>query len=75
MNQLEDALGYYEEAAKMRSNEYTAPMYLYKAGTIALELGKADKALEHFNRLKDEFPKSSEANTVDVFIGKAEALK
>lgn len=75
LNQLEDALGYYEEAAKMRTNAFTTPMYLYKAGITALELEMADKALEHFNRLKEEFPKSTEANTVDVFIGKAEALK
>lgn len=75
LNQLGDALGYYEEAAKMRSNEFTTPMYLYKAGTIALELGKADKALQHFNTIKEKYPKSTEATTVDVFIGKAEALK
>jgi len=75
LNQLEDALGYYEEAAKMRSNEFTTPMYLYKAGTIALELGQAEKALKHFNTIKEEYPKSTEATTVDVFIGKAEALK
>jgi len=73
--QLDDALGYYEEAAKMRSNDFTTPLYLYKAGTIALELGKADKALKHFITIKEEYPKSTEASNVDVFIGKAEALK
>ena len=38
LNQLDDALDYYEQAAKMRDNDYTSPMYLYKAGTIALDL-------------------------------------
>lgn len=75
LNQLDDALGYYEDAAKMRTNDFTTPMYLYKAGTIALELGKAGKALGYFNKIKEEYPKSTEASTVDVFIGKAEALK
>jgi len=74
LNQKDDALGYYEEAAKMRNNEYTTPMYLYKAGAIALDLGKADKALTYFERIKEEFPNANEAATVDVFIGKAQVL-
>ena len=48
LNQQEDALGYYEEAAAMRSNDFTTPMYLYKAGIVAMELGKTDVALKHF---------------------------
>jgi tetratricopeptide (TPR) repeat protein len=74
LNQPEDALEYYEKAADMRTNEYTTPMYLYKAGAIALDLGKADKALTYFNRIKDEFPNATEAATIDVFIGKAKVL-
>lgn len=74
LNQPEDALDYYEQAAKMRNNEYTTPMYLYKAGAIALDLGNADKALTHFKRIKADFPNSTEASTIDVFIGKAEVL-
>lgn len=74
LNQEADALGYYEEAAKMRSNEFTTPMFLYKAGVIALDLGNADKALTHFKDIKDNYPTSTEAANVDVFIGKAQAL-
>ncbi|MFG6686440.1 tol-pal system YbgF family protein [Mariniflexile sp. HNIBRBA6329] len=74
LNQSEDALDYYEQAAELRNNEYTTPMYLYKAGAIALDLGKADKALTYFNRIKEEYPNSSEATTIDVFIGKAQVL-
>lgn len=73
LEQLDDALGYYEKAATMKANDYTTPMYLYKAGTIALKLGKNDKALKSFIRIKDEFPKSTEAVNIDVFIGKAQA--
>lgn len=74
LNQPEDALGYYEKAAEMRDNEYTTPMYLFKAGAIALDLGKADKALKYFKRIKEDYANSSEAATVDVFIGKAQVL-
>ena len=74
LNQPEDALAYYEEAAEMRDNEYTTPMYLFKAGAIALDLGKADKALTYFEKIKENYPNSTEAGSVDVFIGKAKVL-
>ncbi|MGC1203784.1 MAG: tetratricopeptide repeat protein [Flavobacteriaceae bacterium] len=74
LNQPKDALEYYEEAVNMRDNEYTTPMYLYKAGAIALDLGQADKALGYFKRIKEDYPNATEASTVDVFIGKAQVL-
>lgn len=74
LNQAEDALAYYAEAAEMRDNAYTTPMYLFKAGSIALDLGEADKALSYFKRIKDDYSNSTEATKVDVFIGKAQVL-
>lgn len=74
LNQPEEALDYYEQAAEMRDNEYTTPMYLFKAGAIAMDLGEADKALNYFERIKNEYPNSTEASSVDVFIGKAQVL-
>lgn len=74
LNQPKDALSYYEEAANMRDNEYTTPMYLFKAGAIALDLDQADKALSYFKRIKDDYANSSEATSIDVFIGKAQVL-
>lgn len=74
LNQPEDALDYYEQAAEMRDNTFTTPMYLFKAGTIALDLGDASKALGYFERIKEDYPNSTEASNVDVFIGKAQVL-
>ena len=74
LNQPNEALEYYEKAAEMRNNEYTTPMYLFKAGTIALDLGKADKALTYFKRIKEDYPNATEVSKVDVFIGKAQVL-
>ena len=71
LNQPSDALGYYEKAIAHSSNDYTTPRYLYKAGVTALELKQNDKALKNFQRIKDEFPNSDEARTVDAFIGMA----
>lgn len=73
LNQPENALEYYEKAIAVSDNEFTAPMYLFKAGNIALDLGENEKALKYFKRIKDEFSTSTEATNIDVFIGKAEA--
>lgn len=73
LNQPNDALGYYESAISHDPNAYTTPKFLYKAGTTALELGQKDKALQYFERIKDEFSSSQEATTIDAFIGMAKS--
>ncbi|WP_397364886.1 tol-pal system YbgF family protein [Olleya sp. R77988] len=69
-----NALDYYTQAANLRQNEFTTPTYLFKAGTTALSLGEASKALGFFNKIKDNYPSSPEATQAEVFIGKAQAL-
>jgi len=71
LDQANFALEYYEQAVAYDTNEYSTPMYLYKAGIAALELKQNDKALQYFQRIKDEFSKSDEARTIDAFIGMA----
>lgn len=73
LEQLEDAYDYYLQAAQLKTNNYTTPIYLYKAGVIGLKVGKAKKALDYFESIKMDFPESPEAKNIDVFIGKAQA--
>lgn len=73
LNQPEDALSYYEKAANTNKNNFTTPMFLFKAGNVALDLGKTKKALDHFTSIKETYPNSEQASNIDVFIGKAEA--
>ncbi|PHQ62028.1 MAG: hypothetical protein COC08_02645 [Maribacter sp.] len=75
LDQPEDALGYYEKALAHDVNDYTTPRFLYKAGLTALELDQNDKALQYFQRIKDEFSSSDEARTIDAFIGMAKSGK
>lgn len=73
LDQSGDALEYYEKALNHSNNDFTTPKYLYKAGLTALELGQKDKALGYFRRIKDEYPDSQPAQTIDVFIGMAQS--
>lgn len=74
LNQPDQALDYYTKAANLRQNEFTTPTFLYKAGVTALNMGNASKALEFFNKIKDNYPDAPEAKNSEVFIGKAQAM-
>jgi len=71
INQLEDAFTYYKKAATVRSNSLSTPLYLFKAGNTALELGKYTEALTMFNQIKNDYSKSDEAKDIDIYINRA----
>lgn len=75
LNQKEEALKYYVEAATIQSNEVTTPRFLMKAGIIALDLGKTAEALSYFTRITEEFKESTEFSKAQVYKGQAEAMQ
>ena len=75
LEQNKDALDYFEQAIKASDNKYTKPMFLFKAGITALEIGDAKKALGYFEQIKEEYPDADTAENIDAFIGKAMAMK
>jgi tetratricopeptide (TPR) repeat protein len=75
LNQPDEALKYYQEAASMRSNDVTTPRFLLKAGITALGLGKADEALKYFTTITEEYEESAEAVKAKTYKGQAEAMQ
>ena len=71
INQLEDALDYYEKAAASNPNSFTSPRFLMKAGQTALALEKYSVAKDHFETIKNEYASSEEASLIDIYIGQA----
>ena len=70
LNQLDDALDAYRRAANSSSNKFSSPKFLLKAGNTATLLGKKSEALKYYNRIKNNYPKSSQSNLIDIQIGK-----
>ena len=66
LNQFEDGLNYYESALSYSNNSFIRPLILQKAGDLAKELGKLNDAKKYFQEIKDDFPKSNEANLIDI---------
>lgn len=71
INQPKDALEYYIKAADFKSNGFTSPLYLFKAGNVAMDLGNYKKAEELFTRIKEEYSKSDEALEINAYIERA----
>ena len=66
LNQFDDGLNYYETALSHSDNSYVRPIILLKAGDLSKELNQFNKAERFFQEIKDDYPKSNEANLIDV---------
>lgn len=71
--ELEDyskAAKYFENAADREVNEFTTPLFLHKAGLVREELGDRKEANKHYNRIKDDYPRSDQGTDIDKFISR-----
>ncbi|MDO9137864.1 MAG: tetratricopeptide repeat protein [Lutibacter sp.] len=71
INQPKDAFDYYMKAANLKDNNFSTPLFLFKAGNTAMELENYSKALELFEKIKNDYPTAVEANNIDIYINKA----
>ncbi|MFY0631227.1 MAG: tetratricopeptide repeat protein [Flavobacteriaceae bacterium] len=71
IDQPKEALEYYEKAANKKDNEFTAPLFLFKAGTAAMELGQFSKAEKLFTKIKEKYPLTTTGRTIDKYINSA----
>lgn len=66
----EKAVEYYEKAAKIRSNDFTTPIFMLKTGQCYEMMGNNEKALKSYEALKKEYPSSQEARDIEKYIGR-----
>ena len=55
----------------MRNNTFTAPLYLMKAGKLALELNKKQEALKFFTQIKEQYETSIYAANIEKYIARS----
>jgi tetratricopeptide (TPR) repeat protein len=74
LNRVDEAIKYYSKAADKSNNDFTTPYFLKKAG-FAYEL-KANypEALQIYERIQKEFPKTTEGQEIEKDIAKVKAL-
>jgi tetratricopeptide (TPR) repeat protein len=70
LKKYNDALSAYTEAADKEDNEFTTPMYLFKAGLVCEQLNKKADAAVHYQRIKDDYPNYASTKTIDRYIAR-----
>lgn len=66
----EKGIEFYLKAANYSDNDFYDPLYLFKAGQIYELDGNNKKALELYQRIKDEYPESNEGSNIDKYIAR-----
>jgi len=72
LKQVQKAADLYMDAAEMKKNEFTSPLFLMKSAMAYEELGNIEKALSIYKRIKEDFPRSTEGREIDKYISYAE---
>lgn len=73
LNRVDEAIKYYSKAADKSHNNFTSPYFLMKAGFANELKGNNAEALNNYERIQKEFPKSTEARDIEKYIAKVKA--
>jgi tetratricopeptide (TPR) repeat protein len=68
LGQLEEGLEFYLKAAERKNNDFTSAVFLKKAGLVYEEMGEYKKALEVYERIESQYPKSEESRDIEKYI-------
>jgi TolA-binding protein len=73
-NESDEAISYYEKASKEKPNNFTTPILMMKLATALESKGNYKESKEVYEKIKKEYPASSEANQAEKYIARAEAM-
>ncbi|MEP7196963.1 MAG: tetratricopeptide repeat protein [Saprospiraceae bacterium] len=68
LNDFKAAIGYYEKASTIKENELLTPMVLKKLGVLKEAQGDKEGAIKAYEKIRDNFLGSPDANGIDRFI-------
>ncbi|MBN2665664.1 MAG: tetratricopeptide repeat protein [Bacteroidales bacterium] len=74
LGQTEKGISKYLEAAEFADNSFNTPLYLMKAGELYESTGNYQEALKVYERIKDEYPTSTEGSSIDKYIARVKVL-
>jgi len=74
LGKTDEAITYYLKAAEQKSNNFDTPMCLKKAAMANEEKGNYADAVKLYERIKNEFPETSEGRDMEKYIARAKTL-
>jgi tetratricopeptide (TPR) repeat protein len=70
MGDTEKGIEKYLEAADFAGNSFNTPLFLMKAAELYETNSNFNDALKTYQRIKDEYPESTEGSTIDKYIAR-----
>jgi tetratricopeptide (TPR) repeat protein len=74
LGNLEKGISKYLEAAEYADNSFNTPLFLMKAAELYELNGKYPDALILYERIKDEYPTSTEGSSIEKYIARVRLL-
>ncbi|NMC41552.1 MAG: tetratricopeptide repeat protein [Bacteroidales bacterium] len=74
LGRLDDGIEKYLKAAEAGGNQFNTPLYLMKAAQIYETQKKYGEALRLYEKIRDEFPESTEGLTAEKYIARVKIL-
>jgi len=67
-------LDYYTKAFKFKPNDFTTPLFLFKAAGLQELSGNYKEAHSLYQRIKDDYENSNEGRNIDRYLARVSAL-
>ena len=74
LDEIEEAVSYYLEAARMSENQFTTPLYLMKAGQVYEKLEEYKKAAGMYEQIDREYPDFSRQRNIEKYLARTKLL-
>lgn len=66
---------YYRKAYQYKPNDFTTPLFLFKAGLLFEETGQPAEALALYERIRMDYQDSAEGRNIERYIGRTSVQK
>ena len=70
LGETSKAITFYKKAADRKSNDFTTPLYLLRAGILLENEDRLKEAGELYERIKTDYAASTEGRTIDKYIAR-----
>lgn len=68
--EVDKGIAAYKKAAANEKDEFTTPLYLFRAGLASELNGKTDEAVKCYKEIKEKYPYSVQAREIDKYLAR-----
>ncbi len=73
LEKKDDASHFYRKAYRYKPNNFTTPLFLFKAGLLFEEMGEYGEARRLYERIQTEYKDTTEGRNIDRYIARVKA--